>query len=302
MKKGRHSILTKIGRLFQKINPICFRWIEFIYKKKVIKQYPMIVIIAPPRSGSTLTYQILTNGSRSLYLTNLWNLLYALPLIGGLLSKDKKSCSNFISNKGWVDGLYGQSEGMRFWEYWIGQSLEQPIKKVPISRIKYLQKVFGRLIIKNNPMITAYLGHAFSMSNLRTIFPGITFIYVKRDKLSNVYSLFNIVKAKKWFSLKPMSWKDKIHLNIYERVVWQYNCVISSIEKDILKEDTLVVNYEDICNDSHQFLKDVKYFVDKRGIDLQLEFDLIPGSFKVRNIDEGFNEDTKILYKLIKDE
>ena len=77
---------------------------------------------------------------------------------------------------------------------------------------------------------------------------------------------------------------------------------MSSIEKDILKEDTLVVNYEDICNDSHQFLKDVKCFVYKRGIDLQLEFDLIPSFFKVRNIDEGFNEDTKILYKLIKDE
>lgn len=302
MKNGRHSILTKVGRLFQKINPICFRWIEFSYKKKRISQYPMIAIIAPPRSGSTLTYQILTNGTRSLYLTNLWNLLYALPLIGGLLSKDKKSSSNFISNKGWVNGLHGESEGMRFWEYWMGQSLEEPIKKVPISRIKYLQKVFGRLISKDSPMISSYLGHAFSMNKLRVIFPGITFIYVKRDKLSNIYSLFNIIKDKQWFSLKPISWEDKIELNSYERAIWQYNSIVSSIEKDILKEDTLVVDYEDICNNSHQFLQDVKHFVGMRGIDLQVVYDLIPSTFEATNVNEGFNEDTRILSKLIRNE
>lgn len=262
----------------------------------------MIAIIAPPRSGSTLTYQILTNGTRSLYLTNLWNLLYALPLIGGLLTKGKKSSSNFISNRGWVNGLYGESEGMRFWEYWIGQSLEEPIKKVPISRIKYLQKVFGRLIEKDNPMISAYLGHAFSMNALRKFFPGITFIYVKRDKLSNVYSLFNILKVKDWFSLKPISWEDKIHLNNYEKAVWQYNSIISSIEKDILNKDTLVVNYEEICSDPREFLQEVKDFVGARGIDLQVENYFTPSSFEAQNINEGLNEDTKILYKLIRDE
>jgi len=262
----------------------------------------MIVIIAPPRSGSTLTYQILTNGTRSLYLTNLWNLLYALPLIGGLLTKGKKSSSNFISNRGWVNGLYGESEGMRFWQYWIGQSLEEPIKKVPISRIKYLQKVFGRLIEKDSPMISAYLGHAFSMNTLRTIFPGITFIYVKRDKLSNVYSLFNILKEKEWFSLKPISWEDKIHLNTYEKAIWQYNSITSSIEKDILDKDTLVVNYEDICNDPRQFLKKARDFVGTRGIDLQVEYDLTPSFFEAKNINKGLNEDTKILYKLISNE
>ena len=302
MKKGRDSILTRIGRLFQKINPIFFRWVEVPFRKKQLNKYPIIFVVSAPRSGSTLTYQILTKGTKSLYLSNLSNLLYALPLIGGMLSKNKKSKGNFKSNKGWVNGLFGESEGMRFWEYWIGQSLEEPIINVPVSRISYLRKIFGRLITKGNPMICAYLGHAFSMSKLRKIFPGITFIYIKRDELSNVYSLFNIIKVRNWFSLKPLSWEDKIHLNSYERAVWQYNSIISCIEKDIQKEDTLVVNYEDICSDPHKFLNKVKSFVSDRGINLQLDLENIPESFIISRTDKNKNKDTELLNKLIHDE
>ena len=88
---GRHSIFTKTGRIFQMINPILFRILEIGFKHKRMKKYPIIAVIAPPRSGSTLTYQILANGVQSLYLTNLWNLFYAIPIIGGLLSKNKSS-------------------------------------------------------------------------------------------------------------------------------------------------------------------------------------------------------------------
>ena len=158
------------------LNPFLFRWVEIFFKKNKLDRYPMIAVISAPRSGSTLTTQILARGTKSLYLTNLWNLLYALPLIGGFLSSNKQVRKKFQSNLGWVDGIYGESEGMRFWEYWIGQSLEEPLKKVPSSRVNYIKKVFGRLL-KNNLMIVSYLGHAFSVQELRNMFPGIIFIY-----------------------------------------------------------------------------------------------------------------------------
>ena len=101
MNKGRKSIFVILGRLFQSIPPLFFIWIEVILKKCYIKKYPLIIIISPPRSGSTLTYQILSRGSKSLYLTNLWNLLYSTPIIGGLLSKrDQTKRHNFTSDRG----------------------------------------------------------------------------------------------------------------------------------------------------------------------------------------------------------
>jgi hypothetical protein len=120
--------------------------------------------------------------------------------------------------------------------------------------------------------------------------------------LSNVYSLFNIVKDKDWFSLKPTDWKDKMYLNPYEKTLWQYNRIIKSIEKDILRQDTLMVNYEDICENPHQFLKNVTNFVAKRNIKLSVEYNLIPKYFKNSNIDEGLNKEVKRLKQLIENE
>ena len=91
------------------LNPFLFRWVEIFFKKNKLDRYPMIAVISAPRSGSTLTTQILARGTKSLYLTNLWNLLYALPLIGGFLSSNKQVRKKFQSNLGWVDGIYGES-------------------------------------------------------------------------------------------------------------------------------------------------------------------------------------------------
>lgn len=284
MKRGRHSILTKLGRIFQLINPVLFRWTELLFKKNKIERYPMIAIVSAPRSGSTLTTQILARGTKSLYLTNFWNLLYAMPLIGGFLSKNKTAKNNFQSNLGWVDGIYGESEGMRFWEYWIGQSLEEPIKKVSDLRINYIQKVFGRLLKNNNPMILSYLGHAFSVQELRKIFPGIIFIYLKRDKMANLNSLVNVNKDREWFSLKPIGWEKKKNLDTYKKCLWQYNQISSSLDNAYDKEDTLIVWYEDICNNPHEFLKKVQQFAFENKIKLELHTSKVPAKFKSREI------------------
>jgi len=264
------------------INPLLFRWAEVFFRKNKIDRYPMIAIISAPRSGSTLTTQILSRGTKSLYLTNLWNLFYALPLIGGFLSKNKHVRNKFESNLGWVDGVYGESEGMKFWEYWIGQSLEEPLKKVPSFRINYIQKVFGRLL-KNNLMIVSYLGHAFSVLELRKIFPGIIFIYLKRDKIANLNSIINVNQHRDWFSLKPIGWKAKRGLSKYEKCLWQYNQIIENLDKSYDEKDTLIVWYEDICNNPHHFLKEVKLFASKNKIEVELDLDNIPFKFTIKN-------------------
>ena len=82
MRKGTSPILLSIARIFQSIPPFLLSWIEFSLPKKKSDFYPIIFIIALPRSGSTVTYQLLNRGTKSLYLSNLWKLMYALPYIG----------------------------------------------------------------------------------------------------------------------------------------------------------------------------------------------------------------------------
>lgn len=310
MRKGTSPILLRIARLFQSIPPFFFTWIEIFFKKNYIKTYPLIILVSPPRSGSTLSYQLLSRGTRSLYFTNIWNLFYSLPIIGGLISKNNRdNRSNFTSDRGLVGGIYGEAEGLKFWRYWTSQGLEESNKTLPLRRIKYLRKVFGRLLSKDYPMVTAYLGHSFSINKLRKIFPGCMFIYLKRDKLSNIYSMLQTYKEFEqerrnfnWMSLKPLGWKNKINEPILNKVIWQYNEIVKRIENDILDNDTLIVQYEEICENPKGFLQDVKSFAMRKNIDITLTLDNIPESFNVSQIKENENLDTKKISDLIKDE
>lgn len=149
LKYNRNSIFTKIGRVYQKYSQIFFPidvLFQFLIKEK--KDFPAIILLAPPRSGSTLAYQVITSGIKNFHLTNIWNLLYTTPTIGGLLSKKicKNYQSNFQSEHGFVPGLCGEAEGLRFWSYWIGQSLtENQNSYTQIQKSRYLYKILKKI-------------------------------------------------------------------------------------------------------------------------------------------------------------
>jgi hypothetical protein len=288
MRNGTSPILLSLARIFQSIPPIFLTWIDFCIPKKKSNSFPIIFVIAPPRSGSTLTYQLLNRGTRSLYLSNFWNLLYAIPYIGGryvkLISKNKR----FKSDRGLVSGLSGEAEGMKFWSYWMGQDLIEKKNIVPKKRVKYIKSVFSTLLKKDKPMISGYLGHAFSVNFLRENFPGCIFIYLKRDEISNIYSMIQTYKYFEenrkdfnWVSLKSIGWEEKIEENVIDKVLWQYESIKQKIESEISDKDTLTVNYEEICRQPRLFLENVSNFAKEKGIKLSLVTDNIPSNLKV---------------------
>lgn len=309
MRKGTNPILLKIARFFQTIPPFFLTWIEFFRKKKKGEKLPIIFLVAPPRSGSTLTYQILNRGTKSLYISNLWNLLYALPYIGGRYVNSNFKNNRFDSDRGLVSGLNGESEGMRFWSYWMGQGLEQCRNTISEKRINYIKSVFSSLINVKKPLISGYLGHVFSIKFLRNFFPGSVFIYLKRDDLSNIYSMVKTYRdfeknrtEFEWMSVKPKGWDEKKDLDVVNKLFWQYKKVQSYVDSSILDKDTLVVRYEDVCRNPHQFLKEVKEFVRKHDIDLDLKLENIPVSFNYNTVQETMDEDSKIIKSLLDEE
>lgn len=306
MRKGTSPILLSIARMMQSIPPVFLTWIEFLIQKKKSNLFPIIFIISTPRSGSTITYQLLNRATKSLYLSNLWNLLYALPFIGGKYTKEISENKDFKSDKGLVSGLSGESEGMKFWNYWMGQDLVERENIVPEKRLKYLKSVFSTLLTKDRPMISGYLGHAFSVDFLRKNFPGCIFVYLKRDKISNIYSMirtYNEFEKNRnnfnWMSLKPIGWEDKIEEEVIDKVFWQYKSIKQKIESEISEEDTIIVDYEDICNNPHKFLKQIQAFAKEHEIDLQLYLENIPDSFHVSKINRNKDEIAKQIRQLL---
>lgn len=295
----RNSTLVIIGRVIQKFNPRLYNWIERIFFPFFKENSsPQIFIISKPRSGSTLTYQVLTNGINSIYLTNFTNLLVGLPFLTLLFSKLIGVKRIFKSNYGFVPGINGHAEGLAFWKYWIDQDLsENNNHELNFKKSKYLlksiQKAQGESVF-----ISAYLSHIFCLNKLRDIFPNPIFIFLKRDELSNIYSLYKgHKKYNSWMSLKPKNINESN--DHFENAVNQYFRLEKVMSEHFDHNDSFCLNYEDICKNPHKSLELISKELNKRGYQIELNPIKFP-DFKAKIYDEKENTELEKLNDLRK--
>lgn len=282
----RSSFIVKAGRVYQSISPL-FGPIDILYRKiafnKPSANPPVIVLLAPPRSGSTLTYQLLTSAFKNFHLTNIWNLLYATPAIGAVISENKRKknpISAFQSKRGFVPGLTGEAEGLKFWSYWIGQGLVQKTDVIKNKKFERFSGIISKLSGKlQKPFICGYLGHVFCVNELRKYFQNVLFIHLTRDLLSNACSIYKVA-PNNYFSVLPNS----VNLNAQDRYQ-QIAKQIISVHNTILKSresDTFQISYEEICSNPNQFINEFSMFAKKRGVELQkINENILPSSFPV---------------------
>ncbi len=302
----RHSLITQAGRLYQKISPL-FSFMDYFLGLPVTlrktNEVPAIILLAPPRSGSTLTYQLISESFDSHRLTNVWNLLFATPRFGGLLSKQMCGCRprGFQSNKGFVPGLCGEAEGLQFWKYWSGISID--IKETDFNEKKAgrLKNILQKLVSDDEVFVAGYLGHVLAVKEMEKLFPGALFVYLKRDLLSNVYSLYQ-ASPDKWFSVKTDSYYSDNEYDRYHQVAGQ----LLDIHQLILEnrpERCIEITYEDLCKSPQRELERLLDFADKVGIRIpDPEFRSIPGSFQYKKVYESYDVHSKALQKALENE
>lgn len=293
--------MVKLGRIYQDLSP-AWSFLDKLALKNTDHRATVICLLAPPRSGSTLTYQILNAGLKNFHLTNIWNLFYATPTIGGKVSQriSKSYKTEYKSEYGFVPGLAGEAEGLKFWSYWTGQGMEEG---APFDHEKAnkLESVINQLSLQNKgAFVTGFLGHVFCIEALRSTFENIVFVHLQRDLLSNASSLY---KGRKdiGFSTKPSS-ISKMSLNDPSRVAKQ----LISIHNEIFErsgEDTIQINFSEICNDPSKVLDKLVEFCSKRNLKLERKGDFVPPiSLKERIVDRGSDGDTKLLYTALQKE
>lgn len=296
----RAGILVKLGRVYQNISPI-FGIIDISFRTKPKKDVHPIFILAPPRSGSTITYQILSTALSCTYLSNLNNLLFATPALGFKLSS--KKCNNHISSfkseRGFVDGLCGEAEGLKFWNYWGGCDIIESKVNNNISQLNKLKNVLNSL---EYPFLSGFLGHVFSLEILYKIFPNALFIHLKRDLLSNAYSLTQFRQIISGTSSLP----DNIDMTLpkEEQVVAQIMEIHNRIEKfqNDFKPNFISLEYEKICQNPNSTIERILDYCNKINFKLEAsdEISNIPKSFKVskRGIDD--NATTRLISSILK--
>ena len=279
---SRQSIAVRLGRLVQRLPLSLLRFLErpFVRSERAISGHaPMIILLALPRGGSTLAYQALVHALAPVYLTNLWNMFYALPLFGGLLSRLR--ChghrSEFRSSQGFVEGLCGPAEGLKFWGHWFGQHLDEVnstarAAEVPPSRPLYLKRVLATLCRVDRPFVTGYIGHALAVPSLNRMFPEAVFVRLTREPLDNALSIFDIRKRSPLepFSVRPHESDARPGDSLHRQVAAQVHYLNRRIDADLDASRTIEVSYEQLCADPNRELARIIDYCNERGFRLSL--------------------------------
>lgn len=293
----RATFKVRLGRLLQRLPFFVFRPLERIVGLCEARNYkcPPIFVLALPRSGSTLTYQLICHTFSVRYLSNLWNLLYQLPYLGCYLSE--RHClnyrSNFISNNGFVSGLDGPAEGLRFWSYWMCSGLNDESSvvrdaKTFTRRSSYLRKIIARARESDPPFVSGYLGHSLIPDRLRMLFPDGIYIRLRRHPLSNALSLLESTRrsGRTWFSVLPNQCKAYDGASEHERVAAQVYWLNRRLDSSELARSWLSISYESICENPSAEMLRIRAFFNSRGVVVALKDSQIPERFNSRSISD----------------
>lgn len=301
----RSSLLVWFGRVIQKSPLWLLQFIERPFLRQVEHECesPLaIIILGLPRSGSTVTYQTICHALHVNYLSNLWNLFYQLPLVGGFFSYyvSRSRRSNFRSQYGFVGGLSGPAEGMKFWQWWLDCGLQDQdchclSPSLRKKRSNYLRRILISLgTITKAPFATGYLGHILVPDRVYRTFPGSVFIRVRRDPVSNALSLLKSMQDgdHNWFSVKPDECMNLDGLSPHERVASQVYWLNRRLDDADCAQSMFSIKYEELCGDPEKQIKKLLAWCAANGLNISRKYAL-PATLDIKVADSRDDYDLK---------
>ncbi len=304
---GIGSIQKKVGYLFQKMDSGLCRAIESLLIRNepddTKSNMPFIAVCGIPRSGTTLTFQLITQAIDVMLINNLHYLFYRSPLVGYWISKwiTRAYISDYRSDFGFIAGLNGPAQAYYFWHYWCDQNLKEIKPKPDKVRLQRFIKVMNAIYrIDGRPFLAGFQAHAFYLDELVSIFDKCLIVLVKRDMLAAARSMLMGMRKSdgtfvEIFSATPKESLSEPGQTPYEKVARQaffINRRINEI-KEQYSDIILETDYYETCRSPQQFLeKLVKCFSD-RGFSFNCRTDVkIPESFHARRVIRDQDEDT----------
>ena len=244
-------------------------------EKRGIKRYgsreadhPCLLIIGPPRSGSTIFYQLLTSLLDVTYIDNLANLARQNPFFGMKLSQDLfsgKSHQSYTSNYGRTsgDGLHAPAEALFFYKWFPrDRHFTEPSDLSP-KQVKELRETMNGMInMLDKPLVIKNLSFSLRLQALKEFLPDARYIVVRRDPLYTAQSILlgmrkNGQPDNKVWGILPRDFEKLEGLNPHEMVVSQVNQIERQIYTDLKQipvDKVMFVNYEDLGSNLESML------------------------------------------------
>ncbi len=251
--------------------------------QRKVPEFPVIFIMGPLRSGSTLITQWLANSGLVAYPTNLMSRFYKAPIMGAKIQrlltdeqynfrdeiKDFTSAVDFSSANGKTKGALAPNEFWYFWrrflpdsdmDCWSNEELfENADTETMLGEFAGITDVFQKPFSLKGMILN------YNIPYLNKVFDKAVFIHSRRDPLTNTVSILKarerqLGSIENWYSFKIPEYTDLIKLNPYEQAAGQVHFINKAVEKglkDVPEHKKMVIGYEDFCDDPEYFYNEL---------------------------------------------
>lgn len=279
MRPGqKHRALSNLTLPF---GPILERLVRVSQSAESV--YPVMLIIGPPRSGTSISFQTLAHGLDVHFPNHLYALFRNAPFLGmklGSTFAGERPHKAFSSVHGFStgDGFKGPNE----WEQFFRQRVFFPLRADPLSRSarQALLELNGTIQNKlRKGFLAKPLNAAFHIDTIIETLPGVRFIAINRDLDATIAS---IIKAKRvegktkaeLFYAPPPELEGIAFETERDQVAAQVQAIRARMERTLEKhgDDRIMhVKYKDVCANPIGLVQTVQRWV---GPELQMR----PGS------------------------
>lgn len=228
---------------------------------------PPLFILGPPRSGTTLLYQLVTQGLDVAYLIRPFHYLYGLPnllcrLCAGSMH-DPEPC--FESRYGAIPGWRSPSEHPGIWYRWLPQDGEtghylDPQRAAPRTLAEIDQLVTSMSGIVGRPMVFKNVYLSLMAGVLARLPSAPRFLRIRRDRLEIAESLYRARQrhggAGRWWSVRPPGYRDWLQRPLWQQVCWQVHRTERLLDRQLQvhPEQVLPVCFETLCDQPRELL------------------------------------------------
>lgn len=254
--------------------------------------HPIIFVMGPLRSGTTLFTQWLASTGAVAYPTNLLSRFYGVPVTGAqiqLLLTDPRfnfrnelldfnSPISFESENGKTRGALAPNEFWYFWRRflpfgeldWLSDEdlFRRVDQKKLVAELSTLTRVFGKPFALKSMILN------YNIPFLNAIFDKAIFVQIKRDPAANVASILEARKRQlgsesEWYSFKIPEYHQLKNEDPITQSAGQLHYINKAVTQGISTLDEsrrLVVQYEELCHNPRQVFDQLVRKLNLQGI------------------------------------
>ena len=222
---------------------------------------PLVLVVGPPRSGSTLLYQILARCADVSYFSNLTALFPRAPITATawLQGHNLSGGGDFNSYYGQTRGLRAPNDGFEIWNRWLGDDRYDARQSLDEQSANAMRRFFAAWTDEfRRPLLNKNNRNADCIALLADALPQATFIVIRRDPFFVAQSLIESrlrvqgAKDRPWGlasttehsrAVKPMGYVD----DVVDQII-AIETKLQDQQSTIDAQRLVEVTYESLCS------------------------------------------------------